>query len=425
MRSLLVPVLAMFLVVGCGDDGTTPSAGESGGSSGAAGAGGGVEELAPPEAGQGIQLRMKTTISPGVETERCQLFKAPPEGLVINQQQVRFSTGSHHVLLYTTSYKEMPTKTEDGRSIAPGEVIDCPNGAPADFQVDRVIGGSQTAHGPNLLGSLPSDVALVVPGDAILLVNTHYINPSSEDLDVEVRFNLHTIPKEQMKHEAGVIFFYNPFIHVPAHGKNSARMACPVPQDITVLNVQSHMHKRGVGFQAELIESGNRETLYTNTEWENVPVQEWQGGKVIKAGSWFDYRCDYDNKEDHTIIQGLKTTNEMCMLIGAYYPKDESFEVCRGNGGSFNGVWRGSGKATCSETLSCVVSKGDSAEGYYGCVVNSCEKAGDQVSELVKCQFTSGYGKCEKECGGDGDCLGCLSEACKEQIDACSAVTCD
>lgn len=415
--SVLISVLALVLVAGCSDEEASSPRNE----------GPGAGALAPPEDGKGIQLQMRTVITPGIETERCQLFQVPPGGLAINKQEVRFSEGSHHVLLYSTGYKEMPTKTQGGRPLAPGEVIDCPDGAPADFDVDRVIGGSQTASGPNLLGTLPPGVALKVPGGSIVLMNTHYLNPTSSDLDVEVRFNLHTIPESQVQHEAGVIFFYNPFIHVPAHGKHSARMSCPVPRDITLLNLQSHMHKRGVGYAADLTDpSGkNRETLYTNARWEDVPVQEWAGGKPVQAGSWLDYRCDFANKEDRTVIQGLKTTDEMCMLIGAYYPKDERFEVCEAETGAFAGVWHGTGKATCGETLGCVISKGNSEEGFFGCIVNSCEKAGPQVSSLLKCQLSNGYGKCSKQCSEDSDCLGCLAEACKEPIDACNAASCD
>jgi hypothetical protein len=415
----LLPALSLALLAGCNDQEPAPSA---------LGAGATGGQLEPPEEGKGIQLRMRTVIAPGVETERCQLVQLPPGGLNINRQEVRFSEGSHHVLLYSTSYKEMPTKDLHGKAVAPGEVIDCPDGAPADFAVDRVIGGSQTASGPNLLGGLPPDVALKVPGGAIVLINTHYLNPTGADLDVEVRFNLHTIPDAQVKHEAGVIFFYNPFIHVPAHGKHSARMSCPVPQDITLLNLQSHMHKRGVGYVADLVSSdaGSRETLYTNTKWEDVPVQEWAGGKAIQAGSWLDYRCDFANKEDRAIIQGLKTTDEMCMLIGTYYPKNESFEVCEAASGAFAGVWHGAGSATCGQTLGCVVSKGNTTEGFFECIVNSCEKAGPQVSTLLKCQLSSGHGKCTKECQGDGGgCFDCLAEACKDSIDACTAASCD
>ncbi len=169
-------------------------------------------------------------------------------------------------------------------------------------------------------------MAVKVEPGAVLLMNTHYLNASADPVDADARINVYTTPKEQVKTEAGMMFFYNPFIRVPANGAASARMRCPVPQDISVVRVQSHMHRRGVGFVANLSDGdGNvKEEIYTNQAWEQVPAKPFQPLLEIKAGQTLDYRCDYTNTEARDVMQGLTTKDEMCMLIGPYFPGSPS-----------------------------------------------------------------------------------------------------
>ncbi|MET0595170.1 MAG: hypothetical protein ABW133_20890, partial [Polyangiaceae bacterium] len=71
--------------------------------------------MKPPPADQGLQLKMVSTIAPGQEIERCKFFQVPAEGMNINSAVVRYVPGSHHVLLYRTSYTSIPTTTREGK----------------------------------------------------------------------------------------------------------------------------------------------------------------------------------------------------------------------------------------------------------------------------------------------------------------------
>src|SRR2546425_717202 len=79
---------------------------------------------------------------------------------------------------------------------------------------------------------------------------------------------------------------------------STAHMRCPVHTDITIANVQSHMHRRGVGYAASV--SGGA-PFYENTEWANVPVKELEPGLHVAAGATLDYHCDYKNAEAHDV----------------------------------------------------------------------------------------------------------------------------
>ena len=384
-----------------------------------------VMEFDPPAAGMGTQYRMVTSLQAGQEIERCQFFVAPPEGLSINRDEVRYTPGSHHVLLYLTSYDKIPTMDQRGKVHNTQGVIDCPSGAGADWNIRQVIAGAQSAEGGSMI-AFPPDVAIKVPGNAVLLMNTHYLNASPSVLDVDARINLYTIPPSAVKQEGGMMFYYNPIISVPARSKGSARLRCELMQDITLVNMQSHMHRRGVGYQADHLDAGLRklETLYTNKEWEQVPVLSFDNGngKKLSKGTFLDYRCDYDNPEDRTVVQGQSTTDEMCMLIGSYYPRHDETGFC------MESTFVGTGTNECFQAYSCGLLAATSGkfENLFGCITESCPSVAKELTQALRCTVQRGNGMCDSACKSPADpgCADCVQKACEPAVTACRATKC-
>lgn len=389
------------------------------------------DALAPPAAGAGVQLEMTSTIEPGQEIERCKLVVAPPEGLAIHRDEVRFTAGSHHVLLYKTPYKELPTKNRRGLPVNAAEVHDCNDGPAAEWDVDGLVAGSQSFEGDTLLGTLPEGVALMIEPGTVLVMNTHYLNASSEVLEADARINLHTVAPEHVETEAGMLFFYNPFIRVPANGSASARMQCRIHDDISVVRVQSHMHRRGVGFVANLVGAGDAtQEIYTNTEWEQVAAKSFEPFLHVEAGQAIDFRCDYANPEGRDVMQGLTTRDEMCALVGPYFPRDPYIGKCLDENGIYANTWVGSGTASCAATLACIAEarpiEEDGGNDFYGCVVNSCPGVAIEVSDVLRCDKSKGLGACKSACATSAeDCASCMATACVPQLSACQAAACD
>lgn len=418
---VVVTALTSLVVGGCSAPPAMPPPANSG-----------ANDLVAPTAGKGVQYRMVTQIPAGADVERCQFFVAPPEGITIGRELVKYVAGSHHVLLYTTDYKSVPTKGRDGQAIDTSGVFDCLNGPNADWDLTGLVALAQSPDAPPIV-DLPPGIAFSVAPGAVLLMNTHYVNASPKAVDTDVRVNLYTVPRAEVKQEAGVLFFYNPFIRVPASGEASARMSCPVTRDITLLNLQSHMHRRAVNHVADLSDDkGQRiETLFQGKEWEGVKMATFPGGKPLKAGTAIDYRCDYKNPEDRMVKQGAKSSDEMCMSIGLYYPKSDSLEHCRREGltmPSSAATYIGSGTANCLETLLCSVNSKSEGD-FYGCVVDSCAANARQVTAVLQCRFAVAFepnGVCRKQCSGPDtkDCSPCIQAQCKAQIDGCTAARC-
>jgi Copper type II ascorbate-dependent monooxygenase, C-terminal domain len=390
--------------------------------------------LAPPAEGQGIQLKMVFDLPAGEETESCMLIQVGPDGLAFNHTQIEYTSGSHHILLFETPYTTMPTEDKHGVKLDPTQIHGCPSGGGDHWDITRVIGGSQNADGANAVDELPEGVGFKLAPGSILLLNTHYLNASSERLKTDARINLYTVPFDSVKEEAGALFYYNPFINIRAHSTNSATMSCPIAKDIKLLNMQSHMHRRGVGYVANLTDGKGEklQELYTNDLWEGVPIKRYGAGLDIKAGQRLDYRCDYNNAEDRDIIQGLTTEDEMCVLLGVYYPRDTHLERCEDENGDRNGTWIGSGKALCGDSFKCILDalRGpeDEAEAaYFGCVVDACPGVAPELSGLVACQISVGYGACDDACEKltAPSCMDCLLSECAAEVTACGAAKCE
>jgi hypothetical protein len=408
-------VLFFFTACASREDDSTPSDDEHGHS---------TNNLEPPPAGKGVQLKMVSSLGPREEVERCMFYVIPEDGLHVNSETTRYTAGSHHCILYYTGYAQVPQvdKLGNAHSIKEGDIFDCSAGPVGLWDTRGVIGGSQSSSGPGTINNLPSDVAIRLDPGSVVLMNTHYLNVSSETLMTDARMNLNTIPKEAVKHEAGTMFHYNPFIYVPPMGKSTARMKCHMPHDVTLLSGQSHMHSRAVYYEANLLDQDGSviEQLYTNTKWEDVPVMQWPSpGKQIAEGQTIDFRCDFENDEDREIIQGITTKDEMCMFVGVYYPRSAAVDACTSM------TYVGSGTTSCLDTMLCL-KDAKSAASTFNCVVSSCAAVDEPLTDFLACQQSQKTEACEVECAAEGEaCGGCLQTACAAQIATCAQAQCD
>lgn len=376
-----------------------------------------TSELAAPE--HGIQLSMKASVAAGQEIEQCQFVVSPDEVLYLNRDEVRYEPGSHHFLLYRTSYSDIPAQKDDGRPVDTSGVFDCSSGVTDGWSVTDVIGGSQNPAG-NSVVDFPPGVAVRIEPRTVFLLNTHYINTTTRDLDAEVRINLHTIAEEEVHTEGALLFWYDPFIKVPAQSSAEASMRCNIGSDVTFVNMTSHMHARGVGFDARL----NGDTVYQTDLWENVPVKSFGAGMAAPAGSQLEFRCSYSNAEQRDVYQGPRSSDEMCVLIGSYYPADLTTTYCAVPGKDpfytsfFGGTWTGTGQSSCPEVLGCIqeatatgldpVVDAGTFQSITDCVMDAQPEIAELVSDGMRCLMTLDEGE-DPFVGCQQEITACLS----------------
>jgi Copper type II ascorbate-dependent monooxygenase, C-terminal domain len=359
MRPMFASLAALALAAGaCTDDRTDPAP--------------------DPDPEPGLTLRMAATIPPGAEVEYCQFVIAPETW--VTKDLLEFTAGSHHVLVYQTSYAAIPTQRDDGAPVDTSGVFDCSDGVIGRWSVTKLVGGSQNRSGESFL-SFPEGVGTRVGG--VLLMNVHYRNASDAPLSTDVKVTFETTTADQIVQEGDVMLLYNPLISVPPGGTARAHWRCPVHRDITIANVQSHMHARGIGFAARV---DTEPPFYVNDRWEGVPVRRYEH-LAAKAGSVLDYYCDYRNTSGAPIYQGPRTTDEMCVLFASYYPADPRTASCSDElGRPAGGEWIGQGTATCQQTMDCLgQSPPGSIPAMTDCMLAASPSVSRESSELFRC----------------------------------------
>ena len=109
-------------------------------------------------------------------------------------------------------------------------------------------------------------------------------------------------------------------------------------------------------------------------------------------------RCDYSNTEPRTVWQGPRSTDEMCMFIGSYYPAKPHTSLCSSDPDAPNETqsmgadWVGQGSGTCAEALGCVDAIGE-AEDFIqevtNCVLATAPSESQVLSAALRCLLTS------------------------------------
>ena len=423
-RRSLYSCLLGVIAAACGDAASQPaSVNPDAGSSQVVDAGS-PPLLAAPATGHGVQFHMTTEIAASEESERCQFVTTGEDALLVNHDEARFSTGSHHVLLFMTSYKEIPSRDQQGNDVDTSGVFDCSAGVQGFWSVAGLVSASQSPQGDSAI-SLPDGVAVRIPANSVLLINAHYINTSARVLTPDVYINLHTIPESELEQEGGLLFWYNPFLKAPANGRSTMTSSCPIPTDITITNAQSHMHKRGVGYAATIIApNAERNELYTGHDWEDVPVVAFDPDVQVSAGSRIEWTCDYQNDEAHDVYQGPRSTDEMCMFLGSYYPRNDAIGFCtRGRTPFMGAEWNiGTGDASCAQSFQCIVD----ANTKYGTTGSSMNARQSLYAGITECLIASRPSVSHVL----SDMLGCLAvapstaaavELCSSQISTCQS----
>jgi hypothetical protein len=393
MRPLLVStaLLASF-AFGCSSSDDPPPVG-----------GKDSQVLAPPPSGQGFQLGFERKVASGTEVHVCREFVVPGSGVVqLSKLESQVpSSGTHHLLAYRT-----PKKAAD----VTDEVFDCGD----------VPGPIVYTRSADSIGAVwPEGVGIKAQGGEVLRLELHYLNLTADETSPEVRLNAWLA--DTLDAEAGSFFMYDRDIAIPAHGKFTARMHCEIPQDISILNILPHVHVHGVAERIHLDGGGleKPELLVTTKGYGDQEARSFEDDPiVVKKGQSLDFECDYDNQTDEDVIEGpSKEHNEMCMILGDYYPKmDTPGEWCTvvGSGPIHDGA------SPCADAYQALQSGGNLDFASEKIMLDVCAAASPAWNDLGNC----GFNNCSSVCPGP-DCQACAAKTCTSEFLACQSAKCE
>jgi hypothetical protein len=260
-------------------------------------------------------------VAPGTELQHCYYFKLPSDvDLDVVKIQVRYLQGSHHMNLFQTD-RDVPTHDED-----------CPG--PVDFSsptkpdgYDLIVGSQATA----LDWQLPQGVAFKLKAKRQLMLQTHYVNASTQKTPLNkghVKVNLIAEPdKSKITAHMGTMFANNVNIHIPPHDSREFSTTCGIDRDVKIAALTGHFHSRGKTFSVNLAPDGKNpsDEIFRSRAWAEPPFTVLDQPRDLPKGGGLYYTCSFQNDTDLDVKFGPKVeTNEHCNLFAYFYPWEDS-----------------------------------------------------------------------------------------------------
>ncbi len=278
--------------------------------------------LPPPSAGHG-PFRVRPMVLQAAsgplkgEGENLTCFKkhGPAHPMEVGRIHISMpGEGGHHVILFRPH---------------PGPVQWPPKLCPLTLNWDQWELIAQTQH-PETDWKLPPGVAIRVSRRQPLLVQTHYVrgkHPKTPHAMTKTK--LYPVDPATVTAHAGALFLNDRSMVVPPHSRLTEVNRCTITgeggqaREVKLLGITGHYHFRGQGFDAYRVHTDGSlgELLYHYEGFDQPNFQQFSDPPVLHPGEGIEWRCHYQNNTDKTFTYGPDaSTQEHCILFGAYYP---------------------------------------------------------------------------------------------------------
>ena len=217
--------------------------------------------LEVPEANVGFQFTIPAFDIPvGAELQDCHFFEVPEnpdrpgEARFISRFHARQNPGTHHMNVFRV-------KTRHDLYGAPGDIVkgDIPDSPCwkssnwADWPI--VVNSQESSVSGEINWTLPEGVAQRFEPGELLMLQTHYVNATTQVSDVgrgKVFVNFHEVEADKVVHEMGTMFTTNQNIRVCPGERREYEKTCNFAREepIHIIGANGHFHSRGVRFTA-------------------------------------------------------------------------------------------------------------------------------------------------------------------------------
>lgn len=277
--------------------------------------------LSPPA--QGIQYHLGPfSVQPNAVNDR-EFFKytssSSAQDQFVNHVEITMRPGSHHFILYlfddaTPAFLMPPPDTHrDIRDSLGNE------NSTVLFQMyyHRFFFGTQYPYSNY---HFPPGIALRLPANKGLDLNSHYVNRSGSPINGEVYANLHTVEAGQVQRVADILFLNNTELTLPPQQVTTIEKTFMFPQSSHIIYMWSHSHEHTTAFEVRRSGGMNDgQLVYFSNDWHHPPILHLDPPLTINAGEGLTLKTTYNNGTNDTIRFGLQSSDEMQILYGAYY----------------------------------------------------------------------------------------------------------
>lgn len=242
-----------------------------------------------------------------------------PAPIYITRVETKMRLNSHHLLLYTFSDNipkfivPQPDQIRDIRNADGG--MNILNMLPMGYHV--FFAGSMTPTGGY---QFPPGIALELPANATLDLNSHYVNTSGASLPGEIYANLYTVDKASVQKVVRTLFMTNDAFVLPPGQRTTITRTFNVSAVTTIIMLTSHMHMHGEKFLIRIAGGArNGETVYESTSWSDPRITTFDQPIVLQPGEGLTSEVTYNNTTAKSLGFGLTSEDEMDIILGYAY----------------------------------------------------------------------------------------------------------
>ena len=281
-----------------------------------------LEDFRPlPPPASGFQLHIDSfSVAPNFERELF-LYRrvGNTQDVYVNRVETRMRLNGHHLLVMTfrdstpTHIYPQPDLVRDIRALN-GDML---------YQNMLVMGWHQFFAGANTPYEdkrLPEGTALKLPANALLDLNTHFINYNARAGAGEAYINLHTVPASQVLHTVRPFYLMHDTFELLPRQRTTVTRTFLFERPTTLIMLTSHNHELGERFEIRIAGGPrNGERIYTSFDWKHPLILWLQQPITLQAGEGLTSIVTYNNTTDRTIRHGLLSTDEMNIMRGYAY----------------------------------------------------------------------------------------------------------
>lgn len=269
-------------------------------------------KLSAPLTGKGFQFgTVLFPVDPNTEVQNCYFFKIsdlaakggldPSQPVNLHRVELVQKHGSHHMNIFRVAGAKKALDPSTGNVEGKNGVGECFKST--NWSEWPLVANTQSSG--EIDWTFPDGVANVFQPDEWLMLQTHYVNASSQKSPEggQVAVNFHTMAKEEVKHEMGTLFATNQNIRIcKSNPTPTFESSCSFKSDqpIQIIGANGHFHGRGKTFKMfnwdgkTVASPGESAKFYESATWDEPPMlRSPQLSLTVPPGGGVRYSCDY------------------------------------------------------------------------------------------------------------------------------------
>jgi hypothetical protein len=284
----------------------------------------------PPNVVGGFSLKLpRVELEPGEERSLCYLAPLEIEGpsRIIGGGVLTIGEGMHH--------GNITTRERSGEGLRECDDVEEGVAALNALKGGAVLFGSSTQVSGDEWQTLPDGMGFRIPEGQEIAAQMHYINPTSERITVEPRYEWFAIDEAKVTQLVGPFAWRGAGFEIPPGSELTFTGGCRFPAPMKIVHALPHMHGLGVSFTASYLGGPRDGELFLRSEGydpENGVMRTYEPAIDLGQGEGASFSCSWRNSYKKTIVEGLGG-NEMCILFGYAYPPENAYSANASEGG--------------------------------------------------------------------------------------------